>query len=456
MLEEALALYGFAGLEAEFIRHNENMTYRVGGKYLLRIHRHKDGFTTDAVYGELDRARLRETELSFLSHLAARGMKVQTPIPDTRGRLVSRLSDGTAVTVLSWLEGRTVDRRELSPALCREMGGMAARLRKAAESFPAHFALRYDDALCRRLGRKLETLVADGTLTPDDAGALSDSLEAVGELLRRSEDEFLFAHTDLSLSNMLITDGGLVPIDFSLGGWGHPAMDISELFCAVYGDVNRSALLDGYREEYGSVPDPRAIDCCFALNVLLGVILHCETWTREDWFPGKLKVWREEIFEPLARGERVIVPADNAVPAGEKDIPAWLELVKLVSADFPGLDLADYELTLRKNIARGTALCVREDGNIVGILLFSPGKRCLSCMAVRPDYRRRGIASLLVGEMLRRMHDGDISVTTFREDDPKGTAPRALYRKFGFRPGETGFEFDYPVQKFVLEWGAGR
>jgi ribosomal protein S18 acetylase RimI-like enzyme len=71
-------------------------------------------------------------------------------------------------------------------------------------------------------------------------------------------------------------------------------------------------------------------------------------------------------------------------------------------------------------------------------------------MAVHPEYRCTGVASELVSEMLRLMPDGDISVTTFREGDSKGIAPRALYQKFGFEPGELLNEFDYPVQRFVL------
>lgn len=44
----------------------------------------------------------------------------------------------------------------------------------------------------------------------------------------------------------------------------------------------------------------------------------------------------------------------------------------------------------------------------------------------------------------------DISVSTFREDDEKGIAPRALYKKFGFKEDELIEEFGYPNQRFVL------
>lgn len=136
--------------------------------------------------------------------------------------------------------------------------------------------------------------------------------------------------------------------------------------------------------------------------------------------------------------------------ADESCISKWLELVNSVSDHFPGLVMEEYQQTLIKNIKRQTALCVKESGNIIGILLFSPDQHCLSCMAVHPEYRRQGIASALISEMLRRMPEGDIHVTTFREGDEAGIAPRALYQSFGFEPDELLIEFDCPVQRFVL------
>mgnify|MGYP005927729417 CR=1 FL=1 len=46
--------------------------------------------------------------------------------------------------------------------------------------------------------------------------------------------------------------------------------------------------------------------------------------------------------------------------------------------------------------------------------------------------------------------DKDITVSTFRENDVKGIAPRKLYKKFGFEEGELIEEFGYPNQRFVL------
>ncbi|MCI8442072.1 MAG: GNAT family N-acetyltransferase [Provencibacterium sp.] len=140
--------------------------------------------------------------------------------------------------------------------------------------------------------------------------------------------------------------------------------------------------------------------------------------------------------------------------AKEEDLSAWILLVKELRENFPGLDMADYTKTLQKNISRETALCAKtQEGVIAGILLFSPRLKTLSCMAVHPACRRRGIGRALILKMLERMPPGDVSVTTFREGDPMGEAPRALYRSLGFLPGELETEFDYPVQRFVLHRG---
>lgn len=72
-------------------------------------------------------------------------------------------------------------------------------------------------------------------------------------------------------------------------------------------------------------------------------------------------------------------------------------------------------------------------------------------MAVDPAYRKRGITSLLLREAIDKLdRDKDITVSTFRENDVKGIAPRKLYKKFGFEEGELIEEFRYPNQRFVL------
>lgn len=75
----------------------------------------------------------------------------------------------------------------------------------------------------------------------------------------------------------------------------------------------------------------------------------------------------------------------------------------------------------------------------------------ICCLGVSPKYRRYGIATMLLEEALEELdRTKDITVSIFREEDEKGTAPRALYKKFGFVEDELIKEFGYPNQKFLL------
>lgn len=136
------------------------------------------------------------------------------------------------------------------------------------------------------------------------------------------------------------------------------------------------------------------------------------------------------------------------------DLPSWMTLVRRVAWNFPGLEteeaLMEHAATVEKFIRKGNAVCAVQGNTVIGVLLFSRRLNRLCCMAVAPEYRRQGVAQRMFDLMLTIADPArDISVTTFREDDPKGEAPRAFYMKNGFVPAELVVENDYPCQVFV-------
>ena len=138
-----------------------------------------------------------------------------------------------------------------------------------------------------------------------------------------------------------------------------------------------------------------------------------------------------------------------------QDIDSWMKMIEIVRDNFPGLETTEaidnYKQNVIKNIKRDTALCVKYGNEIVGVMIFSYNSNCISCMAVHPNHRRKGIASAMIEKMLSLFPDDvDISVTTFTEDDIKGIASRPLYKKYGFQEDEFVKEFEYPHQKFIL------
>lgn len=184
-----------------------------------------------------------------------------------------------------------------------------------------------------------------------------------------------------------------------------------------------------------------------------------------SWVPlelfGNLEVYPVEVKQLLPdSSDKVIHFISRENPFNVRigtlgDLDGWMNLVRFVKDNFPGLEteekLKEYEETVIKNMKRESALVAIQNEMVVGVLLFSPNQKCLSCLAVHPGYRRRGIATALVQEMLTVLStEEDISVETFRQEDILGIAPRALYKKLGFIAAELSTSNDYPVQKFIL------
>ena len=63
----------------------------------------------------------------------------------------------------------------------------------------------------------------------------------------------------------------------------------------------------------------------------------------------------------------------------ESDIDQWMELVRLVRNNFPGLEteesLEEHRQTVLKFFGKHQALCVKEGNRIAGVLLFSDCRR---------------------------------------------------------------------------------
>lgn len=138
-----------------------------------------------------------------------------------------------------------------------------------------------------------------------------------------------------------------------------------------------------------------------------------------------------------------------------EEIEQWMDVVTQVRWSFPGLEtqeaLDEHRATVLQFMSRRQAICVKDGNRIAGVMLFVRGHNMICFLAVAPEYRRRGAASLLMDEALANLDRAkEISVSTFRADDEKGPAPRALYEKHGFLADELTEEFGYPNQKYVL------
>ena len=124
-----------------------------------------------------------------------------------------------------------------------------------------------------------------------------------------------------------------------------------------------------------------------------------------------------------------------------EDIENWMSLVTQVRWNFPGPEtqekLNEHRATVLKFMDKRQAICIKDENEIAG-------HNMICYLAVSPEYRRRGVASILMDEVLTNLdRTKEISVSTFRADDEKGTAPRALYEKYHLSPDDDYPEFKY-------------
>jgi Ser/Thr protein kinase RdoA (MazF antagonist) len=299
LLIKILEQYGMESYSSNLIRHNENMTYCIEDQYLLRVHKEKAGFNTVQYYNGIDKYKMHEAELEFLEYLRNKGISVQSPIRNTEGKLVTALDDGTLVTMLTWIPGRVLEATDLSGALSYQLGKMIARLHMVSQGYDNNNFIHYNQDLCQRLGELLTYYYERGKLVKQYYEIMLGTFALIGDILIKSEKEHILVHSDLSLSNILITDNGLVPIDFSLMGYSNPLLDFGSLFCIISDYECRDSAIKGYEAVSGCSVNSKDIEPYFAIQILLGIVIHFELWMNEEWFAKRLPMWCNEVFLPL-------------------------------------------------------------------------------------------------------------------------------------------------------------
>lgn len=292
-LNDALHAFGLDGAEAFFLQHNENLTYRVDGRYLLRIHKAAEGMHVD------HDPDARRAELTFLRHLADKGLTVQRPIAE------ATLSDGTMATLLTWLEGRSLTKEDMTPELLVQAGALTYRLHQAAQDF-THAALRkYDSHHVQQLIGELQGMGQRHHLNADEITIACEAAQVIADRLDTASDGFIPIHADLSASNLIQTDKGLAPIDFSLCGLGHPMHDLSILMGNIGSQAQRQAIAKGYTEAGGQISLP-LLDAGYTLGLLEALAFHADVWPQEPWFAPRLTRWVDEQLRPLAQGKPLL------------------------------------------------------------------------------------------------------------------------------------------------------
>lgn len=140
--------------------------------------------------------------------------------------------------------------------------------------------------------------------------------------------------------------------------------------------------------------------------------------------------------------------------AEDSDIPAWMNLMRLVIDGYPEMNEAneaDYLEKLKESISGKQALVLKDGDILIGAMAFTYVPASIEFLGVHPQYRKCGIQKLFLDVLLEQYLPGqEISTTTYRKLDKADTGHRDLLLQLGFAERELLTEFGYPTQRLVL------
>ena len=256
---KAVADWGGAAHPQRLIGISENavfeVTLRDGAHVALRLHR--PGYQTHAAI---------RSELAWMQLLAGAGFRCCTPVPTLSGSLTVQVG-GRVVSAVGWLDGapigesgvRLTGGEATQVGLFEGLGAMIARLHTATDELvlPADFERPSwdEDGLLGQSplwGRFWENPALEA---PEQDLLLQAREKAARELsdFRSEGADFGLIHADVLRENVLMSEAGLVLIDFDDCGFGFRLYDLGVALVQSLGDAQgamfRKTLIAGYRRE---------------------------------------------------------------------------------------------------------------------------------------------------------------------------------------------------------------
>lgn len=145
------------------------------------------------------------------------------------------------------------------------------------------------------------------------------------------------------------------------------------------------------------------------------------------------------------------IKKSDIVFAGKQDIPAWMELTRLVIDGYPCMDEEEYLQKLKRYVDQRRALMVKHGYGAVGVMAFSHDTGGIEFFGIHPQYRRTNLAKVFLNKLAEDiLPEREIVITTYREGDRADTGHRDIIKGLGFGERELLTEFGYPAQRFVF------
>lgn len=311
LLNEALNNYEIQYPEIEFIRHNENETYKVrdtlsNAQYVIRIHKPSNDFSLDIFGYKEHSVDLLTNEMNLLNAIRENtDISVQRPMKNKNGEFVTVLSDGTPATILTWVDGKTVEEIEITDEVLFKIGEMIGEFHRFSKKWSKVSELKrysYDKSLLVNTILKIKTGVELNVLSNEQLKIIVDAANEIANRINEldlKEDCIGIVHSDLSKSNLILNNGQVVPIDFCLCGNSYYYMDLGSLFSHFDKSEQQKCIINGYKSIINEDVDTKYIEAFMIFQIILFIATHINNAPSLDWFNAAINRWSKEFFIPF-------------------------------------------------------------------------------------------------------------------------------------------------------------
>lgn len=309
--KEVLALYPISQPEIQFIRHNENITYKVTDRilnrnYLLRIHKP----AIEGLFGIQHTSEGIKAEIKILHELQHNDLlQAQIPIANNMGVYITEynmdnFNHPCYATVLGWIDGDTLTLKEDNiEEIAFTLGQNLALFHRSSKELkhsdnfirPIYDVERINTAI-----NELKYCVDVNLFSLEHYEIIINVLSVVKNQIHELDlrkDAFGIIHADIQLGNIVVNNNNPCIIDLGFCGFGYYVFDLGSAATIFPGNL-RKTFLQGYATKSSfSFDDIRFIEGQIFMDTFISFVLFMRDNQRNSW----IKTCALEICDTLCK-----------------------------------------------------------------------------------------------------------------------------------------------------------
>lgn len=317
--KELLSLYSISEPEIQFIRHNENITFKIidqknNKHYLLRIHKP----STEGLFGLQHTLEGIKSEIKILQELKRKNLlHSQIPIVNNRGEYITEykldnFNHRCYATVLEWIEGSTLTLKEDNiKEIAFALGQNLALFHECLKEFkPSKDFIRpiYDIDRIDFAIEELKYCVEINLFSMEHYDIIKKVLilvkNQINELNSR-ENTFGIIHADMQLGNIVVNNDNPCIIDLGFCGFGYYVFDLGSA-ATIFPSNLRQTFLRGYASQCSfSFDDLKYVEGQIFMDTFISYVMFMRDNQRNSWIKASALKKCDSICKDFLEGKEV-------------------------------------------------------------------------------------------------------------------------------------------------------